>query len=130
MVLTSCLFGIFNIYCVHSNCVNLSGRSICSADSIPMKSISTKDWKTELTEIDAELERMDEEQKRLKRSHARWEDDGSRWQFQQGMTQEAKRAFEKADADKLQMEKNQKYIDALNARRAKILKEHPEANDL
>lgn len=115
MVLFSCFF---------------SFSDVCFSDSILIEEVAAKDWKTELSEIDAELKRMEEEQERLKLSYARWSDAGSRWQFQQGMTQEAKRAFEKADADKAQMDKNQIYIDALKSRRAKILKQHPEANDI
>ncbi len=107
-----CFFTVFSLY----------------SEEIPfLQRLANQDWKTELSEIDTELRRMDDEQIRLKRSMTRWNDAGSRWQFQQGMTQEAKRAFEKADMDKEQMAKNQKYIDALKNRREEILKEHPEA---
>ena len=114
-ILVGCFFSVF---------------TLCSAESVEMQHVSTKDWKAELADIDAELQRMEEEQIRLKLSSTRWSDAGSRWQFQQVMTQEAKRAFEKADLDNAQIEKNQKYIDALQKRRAEILKEHPEANDI
>lgn len=83
-------------------------------------------WQEELRSIDAQLKMLEDEKIRLKQSIARWDDAGNRWQFQQEMKQEAKRAFQKADSDRQQLQAVQQKIDALQDRKEEILKEHPE----
>ncbi|MES2121159.1 MAG: hypothetical protein V4492_00095 [Chlamydiota bacterium] len=87
------------------------------------------DYREELKQIDAQLKKLEDEQTRLKLSAARWDDKGRDWQFQNDMTQEAKRAFQKADDAKAQMKINQQHIDALKARKAKLLSDHPDAEN-
>lgn len=83
--------------------------------------------KEEVKEIDLEIRRLEEDQTKQKLLKARWEDLGQRWQFQNNMTQEAKRAFQKADDAQRQMDLNEQHLNALKARRAKIIEEHPGA---
>lgn len=86
------------------------------------------DWREELRQIDLEIKRLEDEQTRLNLAATRWDDAGRRWQFQNDMTQEAKKAYQKSDDAKAQMKINQQHIDALKARKAKLLSEHPEGN--
>ncbi len=87
------------------------------------------DYKEELKQIDTELKKLEDEQTRLKLAATRWDDKGRDWQFQKDMTQEAKRAFQKADDARAQMKINQQHIDALKARKSKLLLDHPGAED-
>lgn len=90
----------------------------------------TKDWQTELKEIDDEIDRAKDLKRRYESAAARYDDDGMRWQFQQDNKQEARRAFERAEQKRQAAQMLQARIDVLNARRAQILQEHPEANAL
>lgn len=91
---------------------------------------ASQDWREELTQIDAELKSAEDLKNRYLADARRAEDQGMRWQFMQNEKQEAKRAFERADSKKQAAQMLQKRIDVLNARKAEILKEHPEANDV
>lgn len=87
------------------------------------------DWREELKQIDAEIESAEDLKNRYLAAARRAEDQGMRWQFSQDQKQEAKRAFQRADEKKQAAQMLQKRIDALKARKAQILQEHPEAND-
>ncbi len=91
---------------------------------------AAQDWRVELKQIDAELKSAEDLRNRYLADARRAEDQGMRWQFMQNQKQEAKRAFERAENKKQAAQMLQKRIDALNARKAEILKEHPEANDV
>ena len=88
------------------------------------------DWREELKQIDAEIESAEDLRNRYLAAARRAEDQGMRWQFTQDQKQEAKRAFQRADEKKQAAKMLQDRIDALNARKAQILQEHPEANDI
>jgi hypothetical protein len=88
------------------------------------------DWRTELQQINTELKELEDEKKRYLAAARRYDDDGMRWQFQQNQKQEARRAFERADIKRQAARMLQGRIDALNARKAEILQEHPEANGI
>ncbi len=88
----------------------------------------TLDWRTELKQIDDEIDRSKDLKRKYESAAARADDQGRQWQFQQNQKQEAKRAFERGDANRQAAQKMQAHIDELNARRAQILQEHPEAN--
>jgi len=88
------------------------------------------DWRAELQQINAELKELRDEKNRYLAAARRYEDQGMRWQFQQNQKQEAKRAFEMADIKREAANRLQARIDVLNARKAQILQEHPEVNDL
>ena len=88
------------------------------------------DWRTELQQIDEEIKRAEDLKNRYLAAARRAEDEGMRWQFQQNQKQEAKRAYERADDKKQAAKMMQARIDVLNARKAQILQEHPEANEL
>jgi hypothetical protein len=89
---------------------------------------SSEDWREELKQIDDEIERAEDLKSRYTAAARRAEDEGMRWQFMQNEKQEAKRAFQRADEKRQAAQMLQARIDALNARKAQILKEHPEAN--
>jgi hypothetical protein len=88
------------------------------------------DWREELRQIDDEIKRARDLKDRYLAAARRAEDQGMRWQFMQNEKQEAKRAFQMAEDKKQAAEMLQARIDALNARKAQILQEHPEANDI
>jgi hypothetical protein len=87
------------------------------------------DWREELKEIDEEIKRAEDLKNRYLAAARRAEDEGLRWQFMQNEKQEAKRAFQRAEDKKQAAQMLQARIDSLNARRAQIMQEHPEAND-
>jgi hypothetical protein len=82
------------------------------------------DLKGELTEIDEELKKTENLRDKALAAARREEDKGMRWQFMQNEKQEAKRAFERADAKKQEAQVLQQKMDQLNARKAQLLKEH------
>lgn len=88
-----------------------------------------EDWNEELKQIDAEIKSATDLKNRYLAAARRAEDQGLRWQFTQDQKQEAKRAFQRADEKKQAAKMLEARIDALNARKAQILQEHPEAND-
>jgi hypothetical protein len=88
------------------------------------------DWREELKQIDEEIKQSEDLKNRYLAEARRAEDKGMSWQFQQDQKQEAKRAFERADQKKQAAEMMQARIDQLKARRAQILQEHKEANEL
>lgn len=85
------------------------------------------DPKTELQQIDKEIEELQDLKNRYKASAARHEDEAIRWQFQQNLKQEARRAYQQADLDREMVKKIQVRIDYLEARKAQLIKEHPDA---
>ena len=87
------------------------------------------DWREELKQIDAEIKSAQDLKDRYLAAARRAEAQGQRWQFTQDQKQEAKRAFQRADEKKQAAKMLQDRIDALNAKKARILQEHPEAND-
>jgi hypothetical protein len=88
------------------------------------------DWRQELQQINTELKQLTNEKNRYLAQSRRLEDQGLRWQFQQNQKQEAKRAFEMSDTKKQAAQMLQARIDVLNARKAQILQEHPEADGI
>lgn len=88
------------------------------------------DWREELKQIDDEIKRSEDLRDRYLSAARRAEDEGMRWQFQQNQKQEAKRAFQRADEKKQAAAMLQARIDGLKARKAQILQEHPEGNEL
>lgn len=87
------------------------------------------DWREELKQIDEEMKRAQDLKNRYLSEAARAEDNALRWQFQQHLKQEAKRAFERAELKRQAAQMLQARIDVLEARKAQILQEHPEANE-
>lgn len=87
------------------------------------------DPRSELEHIDASIKTLAEERDRFLAAAAREEDKGMRWQFMQDQKQEAKRAFQRADANKEAAAQVQAQIDALNARRMQLLKDNPDLID-
>ncbi len=85
------------------------------------------DWKQELRQIDDEIKRAEDLKDKYLAAARRAEDEGMRWQFMQNEKQEAKRAFQRAEDKKQAAQMLQARIDVLNARKAQILQEHPEA---
>ena len=77
----------------------------------------------ELDAIDKEVKKLEERQNRYRASAARHEDEAMRWQFQSGMQVDARMAWAQADQDREKMKDIQKLIDALQKRKAQILKE-------
>ena len=98
------------------------------ADQIPQQEIPS-DWREELAQINAETKEAQDLRRRYLAAAARAEDEGMRWQFMQNEKQEARRAFQRAEDKRKAAEMLQARIDVLNARKAQILQEHPEAND-
>ncbi len=86
------------------------------------------DWQEELDQIDKENHQLKDLKNRYEASEVRHNNDGMRWQFQQNMKQESRRAFQQAELDREMQKQIQSRIDYLDARKAEILKEHPEAN--
>ena len=86
------------------------------------------DWKQELKQIDDEIKRAEDLKDKYMAAARRAEDEGMRWQFMQNEKQEAKRAFQRAEDKKKAAQMLQARIDVLNARKAEILQEHPEAS--
>ena len=87
----------------------------------------TEDWQEELKQIDRETDQLKDLKNRYKASAARHEDEAIRWQFQQHLKQESRRAYREADLDREMEQQIQARIDYLDARKAEILKEHPDA---
>jgi len=79
-------------------------------------------YQQELAEIDAAVKKLEEKKNRYRASAARHEDEALRWQFQPGMLVDARMAWAQADQDREKMEEIQKLIDALQKRKAQILK--------
>lgn len=94
---------------------------------LAQEATTSLDWRGELKEIDKELKEAEALRDKSLAEARREEDKGMRWQFMQNEKQEAKRAFEKADTKKQAAQMLQQRIDQLNARKAQLLKEHPEA---
>jgi hypothetical protein len=88
------------------------------------------DPRLELEQIDASIKTLEDERDRFLAAAAREEDKGMRWQFMQDQKQEAKRAFQRADAKREAAGQVQTQIDALNARRVELLKDHPDLIDV
>ena len=86
-------------------------------------------WREEIRQIDQEIKTSEELRDRHLAIARRAEDQGMRWQFTQNQKQEAKRAFQKADANKKEAALLQEQIDLLNKRKAQLLKDHPETNE-
>ncbi len=86
------------------------------------------DWREELRQIDEEIKETQDVQTRYYAEARRAEAQGQRWQFTQDNKMDAKKAFQLADERKQAAQMLQGRIDALNARRAQILQEHP--NDI
>ncbi len=96
-------------------------------EALALERTPPPDWKGELTKIDEELKKTEDLRDKALASARREEDKGMRWQFMQNEKQEAKRAFEQADAKKQEAQMLQKKIDQLNARKAQLLKEDSKA---
>jgi uncharacterized protein (DUF3084 family) len=82
------------------------------------------DWRIELREIDNELKRAEEDKSRYLALARRDEDEGRR--LMRNEKQEAKRAFARADNERKAAQMLDERIATLQARRAQLLKEHPE----
>jgi hypothetical protein len=85
----------------------------------------TLDYKAELQQINEEIKKCEDLRDRHLSAAARAQDQGMRWQFMQDQKQEAKRAFEREDANRKEAAALQNQIDLLNKRKAQILKEYP-----
>ena len=79
----------------------------------------------QLQQIDAELKELEDTRTRYLSTARRLEDKGMSWQSQDE-TQEAKRAFHKADEFREAAKMLEPRIDELKAKRAQLLQEHPE----
>ncbi|HKZ00107.1 MAG TPA: hypothetical protein VJ112_02960, partial [Rhabdochlamydiaceae bacterium] len=84
--------------------------------------VDQQPYQQELSEIDAAVKKLEEKKNRYRASAARHEDEALRWQFQPGMLVDARMAWAQADQDREKMEEIQKLIDALQKRKAQILK--------
>ena len=97
---------------------------------VPVAQESSVSWQEELAQINSELHELKDMKDRYDASVTFHEDQGMRWQFMQDQKQEARRSFQKAEEAKEASAMIQKRIDALNARKARILFEHPEVNGI
>lgn len=79
----------------------------------------------QVDQIDREIKQMKDLQNRYRAAARRFEDEGMRFQFQADMQQEAKRAYKKAELAKEKVKDLQAQIDALNEKKAEILRESP-----
>ena len=107
----------------------LGASSLSWSGSLEAQEEQALDWREELREIDEEIDNAEDLKARYLAAARRAEDQGMRWQFMQDQKQEAKRAFQRAEEKKQAAKMLDARIAALKARRAQILKEHPEAND-
>ena len=87
---------------------------------------TTQDWQTELREIDQQITELKERQRLYKSQILRLEDNAERWQSDPGRLADARRAWQIADEKREKIVQAQDEIDALQARKEAILKEHPE----
>jgi predicted metal-binding transcription factor (methanogenesis marker protein 9) len=106
----------------------LIGSAAVYSDPPQAQEEMPQDWREELKRIDDEIERAEDLKNRYLAAARRAEDEGMRWQFMQNEKQEAKRAFQRAEDKRKAAEMLRMRIDVLKARKAEILKEHPEAN--
>ena len=106
----------------------LLGNSIPSSALEPVPDQEALTWEEELAQIDSEIEELSKMKEGYEGLAALHEDQGMRWQFMQNEKQEARRAFMKAEEEREIAQMLQERIDDLKARRAQILREHPEAN--
>jgi hypothetical protein len=90
---------------------------------------ATEAWKSELQQIDQELKELEDQKTGYLSTARRLDDKGMSWQSQD-QTQEAKRAYQRADDYREAAKMLQPRIDALNEKKAKILQEHPAENAL
>ncbi|MBS0653762.1 MAG: hypothetical protein JSR39_09615 [Verrucomicrobia bacterium] len=109
----------------HACCASLSVEAVEADVELIAE---TDDWQEELKQIDAETDQLYDLKNRYKASEARHNNNAMRWQFQQNMKQESRRAYQQAELDREMQNQIQARIDYLDARKAEILKEHPEAN--
>ncbi|MBS0650598.1 MAG: hypothetical protein JSR93_05505 [Verrucomicrobia bacterium] len=111
----------------HAACASLS---VEAAEPDNILAAEEVDWKEELDQIDKETKQLKDLKNRYEASATRHENNAMRWQFQQNMKQEARWAYKQAELDREMQKQIQARVDYLDARRAEILKEHPEANGL
>ncbi|MBS0605796.1 MAG: hypothetical protein KF898_07155 [Parachlamydiales bacterium] len=109
----------------HAACASLS---VEAAEPENILAAEEADWQDELDQIDKETHQLKDLKNRYEASAARHDNNAMRWQFQQNMKQEARRAYQQAELDREMQKQIQARIDYLDARKAEILKEHPEAN--
>lgn len=109
----------------HAACASLS---VEAAEPAYVAADKKVDWQEEIEQIDSETKQLKDLKGRYEASEARHNNNAMRWQFEQNMKQEARWAYQQAELDREMQKQIQARIDALDARRAEILKEHPEAN--
>jgi len=79
-----------------------------------------------LEQIDEQIEQLKEKQIKYKSKAVRYQDEADRWQFDPGLFNEARYARKQVEINRAKVNELQKQIDALNAEKEEILKEHPE----
>ncbi len=89
----------------------------------------TEASKSELQQIDDELKELENTKTGYLSTARRLDDKGMSWQSQD-QTQEAKRAYQRADDYREAAKMLQPRIDTLKARKNQILQEHSEENGL
>jgi hypothetical protein len=99
----------------------------------PVKKVEiaqSENWQEELQQINKQLDDLKDLRDRYDASATRHENDAMRWQFEQNLKQESRRAYKQAELDRAAEKKIQVQIDELEARKAEILKQHPNANPI
>ncbi len=119
---------VFLDFCQPSTPVIASIELLEKLKSEMLLIVQSDDWQEELKQIDSELHELDDMKNKYKASAARHENDGLRWQSMQNLKQESRRAYQQADLDNEMVKQVQTRMDYLEARKAEILKKHPEAN--
>lgn len=78
-------------------------------------------WQEEVKKIDRQIYELQELQEKLRASAQRSVNNAMRWQFQNENYMDARRAWDKAAADKQKIQEIQDQIDDLNVRKQKLL---------
>lgn len=86
--------------------------------------VANLSWEDEIKEIDQQIEQLQQLQEQLRASAQRNVNNAMRWQFQQENYLDARRAWDKAAADKQKIQELQDQIGDLEKRKKKILEEH------
>lgn len=87
-------------------------------------------WQEEVKEIDVQVEQLKDLQDKYKSSVERNINNAMRWQFQNQNYLDARRAWDKAAADKQKIQELQDQIDDLEARKQKIHQKHANREDV
>ena len=80
----------------------------------------------ELVQIDTQIEQLEKTRDGHEAQADTYQDEGDRWQFSSGEFGEARRAWQKADAERQQAIDIQKQIEVLQARKNRILQFYPQ----